>query len=198
MFKKFIIITAAAASAAVLSTGCSSGPSCISIVPPDVNLTGEKTVIESQIVGEYKELEKDAWTISSVKTTAGKKNISGRMSGDPELFKYMKVREFHSDKIREYKSEGALGEGNTGFIQYMDNKKYESSPAEKRILLTVIEEENRARREIFTRSLLISKGSEPLKSEIDDFGRNFSEEQRGLAFKDEWIQEKSGTWVRKK
>jgi len=197
MFKKFIII-AAAASAAVIYSGCSSAPSCISIVPPNVNLTGEKTVIESQIVGEYKELEKDAWTISSVKTTAGKKNISGRMSGDPELFKYMKVREFHFDKIKEYKSEGALGEGNTGYIQYMENKKYESSPAEKKILMTVIDEENRARKEIFIRSVLVSKGSEPLKSEIDEFGRNFSEEQRGLAFKDEWIQEKSGTWGRKK
>ena len=197
MFKKFIIIITVAAAAA-LSTGCSSAPSCISIVPPNVNLTGEKTVIESQIVGEYRELEKDAWTLSSVKTTAGKKNISGKMSGDPELFKYMKVREFHFDKIKEYKTEGALGEGNTGYIKYMENKKYESSPAEKKILMTVIDEENRARKEIFTRSVFISKASEPMKSEIDDFGRIFSEEQRGLAFKDEWIQEKSGNWGRKK
>ncbi len=196
MYKKIIIITAAAA--AVITAGCSSTPSCISIVSPEVNLTGEKTVIERQIVGDYMELEKDAWTVSSVKTTVAKRNTSGKMSGDPELFKYMKVREYHYDKIREYKSEGALGETSTGYIQYMETKRYESSPAEKKILSAVIDEENRARREIFKRSVFLSKGSEPDKSETDAFGREFAADQRGLAAKDEWIQENSGTWARKK
>jgi len=196
MYRKFIILTAAAA--AGFTIGCSSTPSCLSIVPPNVNLTGEKTVIERQIVGDYMELEKDAWTISSVKTSVGRKNASGKMSGDPELFKYMKVREFHYDKIKEYKSEGALGEGNAGYIQYMETKKYESSPAEKKILLIVIEEENRARREIFNRYMFLSKGVEPNKAEIDTFGKLFAEEQRGLASKDEWIQINSGKWERKK
>ncbi|HNX24523.1 MAG TPA: DUF1318 domain-containing protein, partial [Spirochaetota bacterium] len=182
----------------IITAGCSSTPSCINIVPPNVNLTGEKTVIERQIVGDYMELEKDAWTISSVKTAVAKKNLSGKMSGDPELFKYMKVREFHYDKIKEYKSEGALGEANTGYVQYMETKKYESSPAEKKILLTVIDEENRARKKIFDRLIFISKGSEPEKAEIDFFGKVFAEEQRGLASKDEWIQENSGKWGRKK
>jgi len=203
MYRKFIIITAVAIASAI-AAGCSSTPSCINIVPPNVNLTGEKTVIERQIVGDYMELEKDAWTVSSVKTTAGRKNISGKMSGDPELFKFMKVREFHFDKIKEYKSESAVGEGNTGYIQYMETKKYESSPAEKKILSTVIEEENRARKEIFSRSIFLSKNADsqkdgaPQKEEIDSFGRAFAEEQRGLAGRDEWIQEKSGKWARKK
>ena len=179
-------------------TGCKSYPSCCLIVPPAINLTGEKTVIERQIIGDYMELEKDSWTLSSIKTTTGNKNISGRISGDPELFKFIKVREFHYDKIKEYKSEGAIGEANSGYIKYMETKKYESSPAEKKILLTVIDEENLARSEIFSRSLFISKGTEPAKSEIDSFGRAFAEEQRGLALKDEWIQENSGNWGRKK
>lgn len=179
-------------------TGCTSSPGCCVIVAPDPVITGEKTVIENQIIGEYRELEKDAWTVSSVKTAAGKKNASGRMSGDPELFKYMKVREFHYDKIKEYKGEGALGEGNTGYIQYIETKRYESSPAEKKLLLTVIEEENRARKEIFSRSIALSRESGPEKGEMESFGKSFAEEQRGLAAKDEWIQENSGTWVRKK
>ena len=195
---KKIILTVFLAALLYTLTGCTSSPGCCVIVPPTPVITGEKTVIESQIVGEYRELEKDAWTVSSVKTTAGKKNTSGRISGDPELFKFMKVREFHYDKIKEYKGEGALGEGNTGYIQYMETKRYESSPAEKKVLLSVIEEEKHARREIFSRSVLLSKGSEPEKGEIESFGKGFAEEQRGLASKDEWIQENTGKWVRKK
>jgi hypothetical protein len=202
MSKRFItvVIVAAAALTARCSSmdSCSSSPSCCSIAPPNVSITGEKTVIERQIIGDYMEIEKDAWAISSVRTTIAQGNISGKMTGDPELFKYTKIREFHQEKIKEYKSEGAIGETNRGFVQYMETKKYEISPAEKKILLTVIDEENIARREIFTRFIYLSKESMPEKSEIDAFGRVFAEEQRGLALKGEWIQQNSGTWERKK
>ena len=196
MNKKNIIITAAVSLA--FFARCSSAPSCINIVPPDVVLTGEKTVVERHLVGDYMELEKDAWTISSVKTAVAKKSVSGKIAGDPELLKHIKVREFHSDKIKEYKTEGAIGETSTGLIKYMEINKYESSPAEKKILLILIEEENKARQEIFSRSVLVSKGSEPSRGEIDSFAKAFAEEQRGLASKDEWIQENSGKWIRKK
>jgi len=60
----------------VIHSGCSSTqncmkgmPSCIEITPPDINLTGERTVIERQVIGDYRELEKDAWIVSSVQTS---------------------------------------------------------------------------------------------------------------------------------
>jgi hypothetical protein len=196
MDKKNIIIIAAVSMAFL--AGCSSAPSCINIVPPDVVLTGDKTIVERHIVGDYMELEKDAWTVSSVKTSVAKKSSSGRIAGDPELLKFIKVRDFHNDKIKEYKTEGALGVTSTGYIKYMETKKYESSPAEKKILMTLIDEENKARYGIFARSIFISKGSDGDKDEIETFGQNFAEEQRGLAAKDEWIQENSGKWTRKK
>ena len=91
-----------------------------------------------------------------------------------------------------------MGEGNTWYIKYMELKKYEMSPAEKKILLTVIDEENSARREIFIRSILISSGKEPQSGEIETMGRAFAEEQRGLAVSGEWVQENSGKWERKR
>ena len=195
MNKKYIVFMAGVSVA--FFARCSSTPSCCVISPPDVVLTGEKTVVERHIVGDYMELEKDAWTVSSVKTSVARRSASGKIAGDPELLKYIKVREFHYDKIKEYKAEGAIGEAGTGLIKYMETKKYESSPAEKKILMTLIEEENRARQEIFSRSVFISKGSEPSKAEIESFARAFAEEQRNLASKDEWIQENSGKWTRK-
>ncbi len=196
MKKIYLVILIAIGSYSL--TGCSSSPSCCVIVPPDINLTGQKTVVERQIIGDYRELEKDAWAVSSVRTAAGKKNISGKMSGDPELFKYMKVREYHTDKIREYKVEGAIGEAGSGYIQYIESKKYESSPAEKKLLMVLIEEENKSRQGIFNRSIFLAKGSEPSKGEVESFGREFAEEQRAIAAKDEWVQGTSGRWERKK
>ena len=94
--KKSIIIIISAVISLSLYAGCSSGPSCITVVPPTINLTGEKTVIERQIVGDYRELEKDAWSISSVKTTTGKSASQGQISGDPEIVKAVKIRDYLS------------------------------------------------------------------------------------------------------
>ena len=147
-------------------TGCTSGPSCISITPPRVNITTEKTVIERQIIGEYKELEKDAWTISSARTLA-RGDVTGTtlMGSDKELFIAMKVREFHLDRIRKYKNEGVLGEAMTGMIVYRPLKKYESNGIEKGILLKITTNENRARTTLFTRSLFLLHEKKPSRAQ---------------------------------
>jgi len=179
-------------------TGCTSGPSCISITPPRVNITTEKTVIERQIIGEYKELEKDAWTISSARTLArGDGTGTALMGSDKELFVAMKIREFHRGRIRKYKNEGVLGEAITGLIVYRPLKKYETNGVEKNILLKITTNENRARTTLFTRSLFLLHEKDPSRSQVSAFGILFADEQRRIAHKNDWIQEKNGRWIRK-
>ena len=190
----FLILAAAVYSA----SGCKSTPSCLSVIPPSLNLTSEKTVIERQIIGDYMELEKDAWIVSSVKTTHSSGRAKADISGDPELMKAEKLREFHAGRLAEYKSEGAAGEGNDGFVAYIKSDKYESDAAQKKVLLAVIDEENSARKIIFRRSLFAINNTEPSAEEIAAFGRIFAEEQRVLTVKGQWVQEKSGKWVKKK
>lgn len=174
------------------------GFSGCSIVPPKINLTGEKTVIEKQIVGDYRELEEDAWVISSVKTTVSKsRGAVSAAGGDRELFLAMKVREFHRDKIRAYKSDGAIGETSRGYIKYRVVVKYDRFKVQKDILFSVIKNENDARRTIFIKILIKNGTKEPSEKEIDTFGRIFAGEQREIAQKNDWLQEESGRWVRK-
>ncbi len=179
-------------------SGCKSTPSCLSVVPPSLNLTSDKTVVERQIIGDYMELEKDAWIISSVKTSHSSGRSRADMTGDPELLKAEKVRSFHAERLQAYKAEGAAGEGSDGFAAYIESGKYESDPAQKKILLAVLDEENMARRIIFRRSLFIMNNTDPSADEIRAFAKIFAGEQRTLAGKGEWIQENSGKWVKKK
>lgn len=195
--KKSIIIIISGIIFISIYTGCSSGPSCITVVPPTISLTGEKTVIERQIVGDYRELEKDAWSISSVKTTTGRSASQGQISGDPEIVRAVKIRDYIGDKLSAYKREGALGESASGFVSYRETRKYESSPDLRKSLMLVIEEENRARKTIFTRSLMNIDGTMPEKGKVENFGRLFAEEQRAVAEKGDWIQDNSGRWIRK-
>ena len=178
--------------------GCSTSSSCIAIVPPAVNLTGEKTSVERQIVGDYKEIEKDAWAVSSVKTSAERNQGSGGYAAtDTELLAAIKVREFHREKIRSYKDEGALGEANDGMIVYRAIAKYDNKMSEKNILLSVISNENNARSTIFIRSLVSEGKEKPTEVEIRTYAKRFAEDQARNAVKNDWIQDASGKWKRK-
>jgi hypothetical protein len=175
-----------------------STPSCCVIASPEINLTGNRTVVERQIVGDYKELEKDSWIISSVRTTVQKTKGAGTMTAaDRELFLAMKVREFHLERINGYKKDGALGENSRGLIEYRKTAEFEKDSKAKKVLESIIENENEARRTIFKRTLVKMKKKEPDNNEIEAFGKLFAGEQRALARKNEWIQEDSGRWIKK-
>jgi hypothetical protein len=170
---------------------------CCTIAPPEINMTGEKTVIERQIVGDYRELEKDAWIISSVRTNVQKKK-GEQKAVDEVFFKAMRAREEVSGKLRGYKDEGALGEGNDGYIKLMSLPKYESDQKLKEMLTKTADAENSARKTIFERTAVKSGIKAPKKSDIEPVGIRFADEQRALAKKNDWVQEKSGKWDRKK
>ncbi len=168
------------------------------ISQPALYITGEKTSVEKHIVGDYQEIEKDAWIISSVDTDIQKGGGLFAAAGDEELLTAMRIREFHLDRIRDYKNQGAIGEDNDGFIAYRKTDKYENDNALKKTLFTVIEEENKARRTIFVKSLKKTGEHDIIQEEIQAFGKLFAEEQRASALKNDWIQDKSGEWIRKK
>lgn len=168
------------------------------IIPPKISITGEKTVIERQITGDYKELEADAWVISSVKTLSTAKNADeGIVAADEELITAIKVRRFHSDAVALYKKEGAVGENAEGFLTYRATPSYEKNKASRDILASVVRNENAARLTIFKRSLYIKNKTEPTAEEISSFGRAFAADQRANASQGDWIQNTNGNWTRK-
>ncbi len=186
-------------SAAVVITRCSSMPSCCVISSPKITLTGDKTAIERQIVGDYRELEKDSWVISSVKTTVQRSGggAGTAVAGDREIFAAMKIREFHRDKVRKYKDRGLLGEANSGYVLYIKSDQVEKDKKEKDLVLMIVENENSARKQIFTRTLFKSKNKQPSDDEILSFGKVFAQEQRALSQKNDMMQDETGRWVKK-
>jgi len=172
---------------------CATAPSCLIIAPPAIHMTGPKTVIERQIIGEYRELDENSWMVSSVKTFS--QGDTERI--DPQLLAAFAVRNRLADNISAYKREGAVGEANTGFVAYIPSDAYERNAARRTELLNVVRQENDARRIIFRRSLFLSNNAEPTQAEIDAFGRTFAQEQTARASRGEMIQDRNGNWRRK-
>lgn len=178
---------------------CAPERSCCLIATPEINITGEKTVVERQIVGDYRELEEDAWAVSSVQTNVARFRGSPLpMGGDEVLYTAMKIREFNAEKVRRYKNDGAVGEAMDGYLAYRTDRRYEENIGLKEDLLRLVRDENDARRTLFERSLYLALKQKPDDRQIADVGLRFAEEQRALAARNHWIQEKSGRWVRKR
>jgi hypothetical protein len=183
-----------------LITGFISFTSVIgcSIAAPEVRLTGEKTLVENQIIGEYKELEPDAWAVSSVKTAAIKNKTGMVQASDEQIFRALKIRELNEEAIRSYKNEGAIGESSNGYADYRSVPRYESDKEIKKIITAVIDDENRARRTIFERSLVLSGKEKPTDADVAVLAKKFADEERSRANKNDWIQGNDGQWQRKK
>lgn len=169
---------------------------CI-VSPPAVKLTGSQTLVENQVIGEYREIESDSWAVSSAKTGVQRQKGSS-VAGDEVLFGAMKIRELNSERIRSYKDEGALGETSDGLVVYRQKDKYEKDADLKRNILTLVDEECRARRTIFVRSAQLAGKEKPSDADTAAVAKSFAAEQRDLAKKNDWIQESNGTWTRKK
>jgi len=172
---------------------CSTWPSCCLLSPPKIHLTGDKTEIENQIIGEYKEIEPEAWSKSSLQNTISKKGkTTTNLFNDQELLKAFQIREFHQPKIRTYKDKGALGENNQGLLELRPLPKNKKNQTEREILKKIIENENQARLTIFKRTLLKIN-----TKKINNFAKKFAAEQRKKAHKNDWIQKENGAWIKK-
>ncbi|MCD6578238.1 DUF1318 domain-containing protein [bacterium] len=115
---------------------------------PDIKITGEKTALENQVLGEYSKIKEDAWMVASergggkIKITADRK----------EVVEAVRDREFLKDDINELKLKGYLGETPSGLIRIVDPEKISKlEKKEKNLIELLLKKENKARTLIMQR-----------------------------------------------
>ena len=115
---------------------------------PDIKITGEKTALENQVLGEYSKIKEDAWMVASergdgqIKITADRK----------EVVEAVRDREFLKDDINELKIKGYLGEVDSGLIEIVDVEDIsELKSKERNLIKLLLSKENTARKLIMQR-----------------------------------------------
>lgn len=115
---------------------------------PDIKITGEKTALENQVLGEYSKIKEDAWMVASergdghIKITADRK----------EVVEAVRDREFLKDDINELKLKGYLGEVTNGLLDIVDDNDISKLDKKQRELINMLlEKENVARKLIMKR-----------------------------------------------
>ncbi|MBV6493327.1 MAG: hypothetical protein LDLANPLL_01343 [Turneriella sp.] len=201
-----------------VALGCFGG----TFVVPPVTITGQKTAIEKQIIGEQTELEKDVWMISSAKTAEHaqleskpqdiQRSVAQENANTSRAF--LKFEMF-SKSLVELKKDRVVGENKDGFVSNLllekvelpeeIRAKYSSENSDDpelgrpyRTLIQTVKEINEAR-------VLAARGyvqnqkriNKAFKSTEKEILATQKDKYQQAALKGEMIQKETGEWVAK-
>ncbi|MEE4310805.1 MAG: DUF1318 domain-containing protein [candidate division KSB1 bacterium] len=165
-----------------------------SVKAPEVKITGEKTALENQVIGTYREIEQDSWTIASVRSSSEGK--AQQISEEKKkVLTAVQSRKFNQDDINEFKRDGSVGENNMGYLEIRETEKLRGDPEYRTRVTTIVQEENMDRETIMLRSMQINEN-------IEDAGQDAVKRVFAKIYQDEsavnsWIQLDDGIWVQK-
>lgn len=194
---------------------------CCSIVIPPVTLTGNKTAIERQIIGEQTEIEENVWLISSASVSDRDKILDTKSMKEQESVKleneyaaraFIILKKFGPD-LQLLINDGVVGEAVSGnlinLFESSYNKKIPEKVAEQynekymkdaikgkkiRRLKIVVRQVNYAR-ELLCKSYLVNQGQLEFKdSEIKKLLVQFGREKISSAKKGMIIEQSPGSW----
>lgn len=108
---------------ALLTAGC--GP----LAKVEVNVIGERTALENQVLGTYNALDRDMLMVASVRGV----DVSGAVRPAPrhsreheDAVAAMQLLDFHGDDIRNMKQLGWVGENREGLLTSFDMRKQQA------------------------------------------------------------------------
>lgn len=183
---------------------------CLSLRPPPITFTQTATAAEKQMLGDDKDIEKEGWLLSSVRTSSTGSNVWEREildknkevdRSDEELFIALRKLAYFSGEMRDYKRKGFLAEGLDGNV-HLNPKINESEYLnEYNSLKTRISEMIPQVNE--TRSLIRSKRLRTIDADIKDEKEREKRKKDNLLIyyktveSGQYYEASQGSWKRK-
>jgi len=166
-----------------------------SVKAPEVNITGEKTALENQVIGTYQEIEEEAWTLTSVRSANAGQQAPVMSQEKKRVFEAVQGRKFNKDDIDEFKQAGFVGESNEGKLIIRDHEKLNADAELKNRVTTIVENENNYRKIIMERIVIINEQAS--EAGTTTVGRIFAKINQDNSAPGTWIQTDNGRWVKK-
>ncbi len=193
--------------------------SCITIVmPKTLTLTGKRTALEKQIIGDHKEIEARNLIGEYTSGAEDGKKKSALTEWDRKVLAARNRSRFNAPEIAEYKSRGWIGEGKDAQLKYITvkivmtpaadnmpdsvNGKVETltekelkrrDPIHVRIAQKLVNTEN-ANRQIFIEDI-IDKDPKLTDADRQILVLKVAEQYRAKLKKGEWYQDAAGAWT---
>lgn len=179
--------------ATLVAAGCSS------LLNVSLNVVGEQTALEKQVLGTYKSLGEDLMIYSSVRgvdESGALKTPPASTDSQRAACAAMRNREYNRDDIRRILAAGVAGEGNDGRLVLRKEAATETVEGLTRAqVLELIEEENADRMVIVER--LAATTPNVTGAQRTQIGGVFAQLNHEIAPAGTWLQNPDGSWRRK-
>jgi uncharacterized protein YdbL (DUF1318 family) len=176
--------------AALLLAGC-GGPLV------GVTVVDERTALENQVLGTYRELKQEVLLMASVRYI----DPSGQLQPSPplppgkkEVIRALQRVSFNKDDLTRFKAMGLIGENNEGGVSLLSPEK---APAEEQAFLDNLIKEENADREVIMKRVIETNETLSAK-DLPRVHRMFAALNRDKALPGEWVQRENGEWIPKK
>ena len=173
--------------AAIFICGCS-------VRTPEVQVTGEKTALENQVIGTYEQMQDDSWMVASTRNARNRQQVV--LSEEKDAFlEAQQNRKFNKDDVNEFKGDGALGENNLGMLELRPLARLDEDSEYSKLVVQIMEEENRDRKIMYDRVIQVNTAAGEAKPQ--EVYAVFAKLNRENTTQGGWIQLNDGSWVKK-
>ena len=159
-----------------------------SLQAPEIKVTGERSLLEKQVLGSYQSFGRDMWMATSLRGLPDTLVLAGEREN---LLKAIRRRRFNQDDRRRLLAAGLLGEGLGGRLEPREA----AAPlpeAEAELRARLLRQENQDRETLLARLTRLYP-----EQELGELGRIFAGIQLDEAPRGAWIQRVDGSWIRK-
>ncbi|MEI6970938.1 MAG: DUF1318 domain-containing protein [bacterium] len=184
---------------ALLAVSLSSAGCISSLFNVNLNVVGEQTALEKQVLGTYKSLGEDLMVYSSVRgvdESGSLKTPPASTDSQRAACTAMRNRDYNRDDVQRILAAGIAGEGKDG--QLIARKEAGSETVEgltREQVIKLVEEENGDRRVVVER--LATTTPNLTSEQRAQVGSIFAQLNHEIAPAGTWLQNQDGSWRRK-
>jgi hypothetical protein len=169
--------------------------SCSVRLPEVVNVTGEKTSLEREILGTYSLMREDTWMAASTRAPSPPPDSASMSPEKRRSLEALQEQAFNRDDVEEFKRKGWVGESNDGRLALRAPAGTEPGPEDRALVDAILAEENADRAVILGRVVELN---DALKRAVPRdvsavFARMYQDNSPGGT----WVQKPDGQWSRK-
>ncbi len=166
---------------------------CLSLSACTFNfeLTTQRTALENQVMGSYRELEDDLILVSSVR--GGKQAKAEMDQAHKRALDARQNQEFNRDDLDELKDKQIVGETALGAVALLPKGHGDAKDA--KLAQILVAEENHDREDIWKR--IIDSNENLSAKDLPEVRRTYAKLQRDTARAGQWVQDEGGNWTKK-
>ena len=177
-----------AGAAWVVTTGCTF----------NFALTSQRTALENQVMGSYRELEDELVLVSSVRGPVDPSSSDKTLSLSERAARAHLNQDFNRDDLDELKAQQIVGETKDGRLVLLPQslgKQTEASASQLQLARELLEQENRDRQIIWQH--IIATNENLKANDLPQVQRTYAKMQREAADPGFWVETEQGQWTRK-